>query len=452
MKGGRGVHRRNTDDSCSATTDIPKKAGGVIMKAHGALKLLLGSVLVVFPGYHHSVQRTDAASSAGSAAAASERFDVAIRHNSQDKEFREAMGEARRLLKAPIGTPPVPPDINLKCTEGVALERLGGVYYKSLVQPEEALCQRLLSAAKQLRLASSDAEEKANEAISMAGLLFKRNFRKVDASIRSYKPSAEKFGAVGYAALRVYKEGALLGEREAPPMAVLGDWAATIADKYLGELRNDHDYKAASAMLQLSKTAQMLGIPESDVAGPSELAAALAFKADFDVSCWVSAGSQSMKLEGKVEIAATGTQMRFVGEGGGKYISYTKGKSGGAKLQLPNAYAVTMVLSDFKPCEGTAKLIVDKIGSDSETWIVPELGKTLNAPGEEMDLFVKTLADQLFQGYRGEGGGFSFTLPIANMQAQMCTGAFTQTGSITTSEGGTSASITYNVTITHNPK
>ena len=422
------------------------------MRRYIVLMLLLSSILVPFTGYRHSVPRTDVAPSSVSAAAASDRFVLSIEHNGQDKEYREAMEEARRLLKAPIGTPPVPPDINLKCAEGVALERLGGVYYLSLVQPEQAICQRLLSAAKQLRLASSDAEEKANDAILTAGLLFKRNFRKVDNIIRTYRPSPEKFGAVGYASLRVYKEAALLGQSEDSPMGAIGEWAAKIADKYLGELRRNHDYKAASAVLQLSKTAQMLGIAESEVVGPSELASALSFKAEFDVSCRVSAGSQTMKLEGKVEIAAAGKQMKLVGEGDGKYTSYTKGKSGGAKLQLPNGYSVTMVLSDFKPCDGTVKLIVDKIGSDKETWIVPELGETFTAPGAEADLFVKTVADQLFQEYRGEAGGFTFDLPIFNMQAEMCNGNFTKTGSITTSDGSTSASITYNVTITHTPK
>lgn len=413
--------------------------------------LVVIPIMAVLTGYGHSVEQTDVAPSSVFASAASEHFVLSIEQNDQDKEYKEAMEAARKLLKAPIGTPPVPPDINLKCAEGVALEKLGGVYYKSLVQPEEAVCQRLLSAAKQLRLASSDAEEKANDAILTAGLLFKRNFRKVDALIRAYRPSPEKFGAVGYASLRVYKEAALLGENEPSPMAVIGEWAGKVADKYMRELRQNHDYEAISASLQLSKLAQMLGVPASEVSGLKELAGAMVFKVDFDATCWVSAGSQTMKLKGSVEISAAGSMMRLVGEGSGEYLSYTKGKSGGAKLQLPNGYSVTMVLSDFKPCDGTAKLFVDKIGADKETWIVPELGQTFTAPGAEADLFVKTVVDQLFQGYRGEGGGFEFSMPISNLQAQMCTGNFTQTGTITTSEGSTSASITYNITITHSP-
>ncbi|MDP2883929.1 MAG: hypothetical protein Q8P51_02770 [Ignavibacteria bacterium] len=422
------------------------------MKEYMTPMLLLNLILAVLTGYGHSVEGTDAAPSVVLASAALERFVLSIEHNGQDKEYKEAMDAARKLLKEPIGTPPVPPDINLKCSEGVALERLGGVYYKSLVQPEEALCQRLLSAAKQLRLASSDAEEKANEAISTAGLLFKRNFRKVDAIIRSYKPSPEKFGAVGYASLRVYKEAALLGEKEPPPYGVFSEWAAKAADKYLEELRSNHDYKAISAVVQLTKEARMLGMPEADLNFFDKMARAMNFKVDFDVSCWVSIASQRVVLKGSGKLTPDAALVLFTGEGEGQYVSYSKGASSGGRMEVPNNYSVSMKLLEFKPCDGTAKLFVDKIGADKETWISPQTGERFTAPGPEVDLFVKTVVDQLFQGYRGEGGGFEFSMPISNLQAQMCTGNFTQTGTITTSDGSTSASITYNVTITHTPK
>jgi hypothetical protein len=196
----------------------------------------------------------------------------------------------------------------------------------------------------------------------------------------------------------------------------------------------------------------MLGMPESNLSSLPELAAAMVFKVDFDVTCWVSTGSQTMKLKGGADLTPDETGVLLMGEGGGTYVSYTKGASGGAKLQVPNGYTLWMRLLEFKPCDGTAKLFVEKIGADKESWIVPELAQTFTAPGAEADLFVKTVVDQLFQEYRAEGGGFNFTLPISNLQAQVCTGNFTQTGTITTSEGSTSASITYNITITHTPK
>jgi hypothetical protein len=110
-----------------------------------------------------------------------------------------------------------------------------------------------------------------------------------------------------------------------------------------------------------------------------------------------------------------------------------------------------MKLLEFKPCDGTAKLSVDRIGADQETWISPQTGERFTAPGPEVDLFVRTVVDQLFQGYRGEGGGFNFSMPISNLQAQMCTGNFTQTGMVSKSGESFSASITFNVTITHTP-
>lgn len=403
------------------------------MKTYMTLMLVVNFLIVLFSGHGYQAEI------------------YSVQQSKLDQEYKEAMEAARKLLKAPIGTPPVPPDINLKCSEGVALERLGGVYYMSLVQPEEALCQRLLSAAKQLRLASSDAEEKANEAIYTAGLLFKRNFRKVDAIIRTYKPSPEKFGAVGYASLRVHKEAELLGEKEPPPYGVLSQWAADAADKYLGELRKNHDYRAISALVQMHKVARMLGLAESEVSGLKELAAALVFKVDFDATIWVSAGSQTVTLKGDAKLTPDEHGVILMGEGGGKYESYSSGASGGGRMEVPIGYSVWMRLLDFKPCDGTAKLFVDRIGADKETWISPKTGERFTAPGKEVDLFVKTVVDQLFQGYRSQGGGFEFSMPISNLQAQMCTGNFAQTGTVSKSGESFSASITFNVTITHTP-
>jgi hypothetical protein len=126
--------------------------------------------------------------------------------------------------------------------------------------------------------------------------------------------------------------------------------------------------------------------------------------------------------------------------------------SGGATIKFPNAYKVGMKFTDFDPCDGTVTLIVDKIGANQEKWIVPELGEEYTAPGEEFDLFVNTLADQFLQQYRTEDGVYKFTMPIHNRQAEMCNESYTKTGNVS-KEGETfSASITYNVTITHIPK
>jgi len=445
----RGTHFR-------AARAAAKKAEGAVMKTYLTPVLLLNLILVVFTAYGRSVEQTDVMLSSKFASAASEHLVFPIEPNDQDKEYKEAMEAARKLLKEPIGNPPVPPDINLKCAEGTAAERLGGVYYRQLVQPEEEVCQKLLAAAKKLRLVSSDAEDKVNDALVTAGLVFKRNFKKTDDLIRKYKPSPEKFSAVALASLRVCKEAQLLGvgeDRLADYASSLGSWAENIADKYLKELRTNHDYKAITAFLELSRTAHMLGTAKIDVGERlSQLAAAIKFKVDFDVSCWVSAASQRVILKGDVTLTADETRILLKGEGKGEYVSYSTGASGGGRMEVPNTYSVSMRLLEFKPCDGTAKLFVDRIGADQETWISPKTGERFTAPGKEVDLFVKTVVDELFQGYRGKGGGFEFPVPISNLQAQMCTGNFTQTGTVSKSGETFSASITYNVTITHTPK
>jgi hypothetical protein len=196
----------------------------------------------------------------------------------------------------------------------------------------------------------------------------------------------------------------------------------------------------------------MLGVSESEMSGLKELAAALVFKVDFDATCWVSAGSQTVTLKGDAKLTPDQNLVLLMGEGGGKYESYTGGGGGGGRMEVPIGYSVSMKLLDFKPCDGTAKLSVDRIGADQETWISPQTGERFTAPGPEVDLFVRTVVDQLFQEYRGDGGGFNFSMPISNLQAQMCTGNFTQTGTVRKSGESFSASITYNVTITHTPK
>jgi len=374
-----------------------------------------------------------------------------------DKEFKEAMEAARKILKEPIGTPPVPPDINLKCSEGVALERLGGVYYTTLVQPEDAICRRLLSAARQVQLSGlEDKDGKVEDAMITAGLVFARNFKKANALFKAYKPKPEKLGAVGLASLRICKNAQLLGVAEdhlAEYASVIGAWANTVAENYLKELRKSHDYKVITAFVELKRMVQMLGANVSEASGLADLAATLVFKADFDVSCWVSTGSQRMTLKGTAKLTPDVHMTSFDGEGRGEYVSYTHAPTK-AKTTLEiakNRYSVRMRLVDFKPCDGTVRLLVDKIGAENEYWYNPASGDRYTAPSKDFDLFVKTVVDQLFQEYRLEGG-FGFTMPIQNLQAEMCNGNFTQTGTTKIADGSTSASITYNVTITHTPK
>jgi len=434
------------------------------MKKYVFLILILCLVLIILTGYSNQIKKGGARFSVNERSTASVKFippkkDAAIilsvQQNSLDKEYTEAMNAARKLFKEPIATPPSPPDINLKCTEEGAMERLGDVYYKAVVQPEEPVCERLLSAAKQLRLASEAAEEKAKDAIDIAGLLFKRNFKKVDTLIRAYKPDPNKLVAVGYASLRIYKEAALLGVQATPPLDVFGDWAAKAADQYLRELYTNHDYKAISAFIELTKQAKLLGISESSYDFFEKMQRALAFKVDFDVSCYMSAGEQKMTLKGSVKLTADSTLLAITGEGSGDYVSYTHAPTK-AKTTLDlanNGYSVFMRLLEFKPCEGSVKLYVDKIGSDTEKWYNPASGKRFTAPSEDVDLFVKMVTDKLFQeyNYKGGGGGFNFTIPIQNLQVQMCNSNFTQTGTIDTPDGSVEASITYNITITHTP-
>ena len=432
------------------------------MKKYVFLILILCLVLMILTGYSNQIIKGGARFSVNERSSASAKFippkkdadiSLSVQQNILDKEYTEAMNAARKLFKEPIATPPSPPDINLKCAEEGAMERLGDVYYKAVVQPEEPVCERLLSAAKQLRLASEAAEEKAKDAIDIAGLLFKRNFKKVDTLIRAYKPDPNKLVAVGYASLKIYKEAALLGVQETPPFNIFGDWAAKAADKYLREFRTNHDYKAVAAFIELTKQAQLLGIGDFTHDFFEQMRAALAFKVDFDVSCYVSAGGQRMALKGSVKLTADSTLLAITGEGSGDYVSYTHAPTK-AKTTLDlanNGYTVWMRLLEFKPCEGSVKLFVDKIGSDTEKWYNPVSGKRFTAPSEDVDLFVKMVTDKLFQEYNAEGGGFNFTIPIQNLQVQMCNSNFVQTGTIETPDGSVEASITYNITITHTP-
>ncbi len=440
------------------------------MKKHVFPMLMLSLILIMFTGYSNLIKKGEAQFSVNGQNSLSAKFipleeavnDITLiePENLAGDEYEEAMNAAKQLLKEPIGTPPVPPDINLKCATGDAAKKLGGVYYTRLIQPEDEVSRRLLKAAQQLLLASSDEEtkEKAHRATEMALRVFKRNFKKADNLIRAHKPNPDKFVAVARASLRMCTDGAQLGV-ETPFESyalVFGDWALKVVDKYLDEVRNNHDYRAISAVWEMSKQAQLIGVNFSTSEFLEKMRGVYIFKADFDVSCWVSTpeGQMRVMLKGNVDLKADSI-FSIMGEGKGEYESYSGPHQNRRWMELPNSYSVTMRLLEFKPCEGTVKLSVDKIGAEKETWVCPELAKLggrFTAPSKEVYLFVKTVADQLFQGNRGEGGGFSFSMPIQNLQAEMCNGNFTQTGTINTPDGNLPASITYNVTITHTSK
>lgn len=371
-----------------------------------------------------------------------------------EQEYKEAMDAARKLLKEKIAEPPVPPDINLKCAEGTAADKLGGVYIEKLIQPEADIVRKLLSVCKKMSELNPGSE---NECLIMAGDVYKRNLTKTSNLIRKYKPKPEKFIAVARASLTVCEEAAMLGvDSDLGEYAIsLGVWAEDIVDKYMDELRKNHDYRAISVLFSLSKTAHLLGSAKIDIGELFEqFASAATFRVDFDVSCWISAGSQRMMLKGSGIISYDTAIFGFPDvKARGTYESYTnKMGGGGATIKFPNAYTVEMKLTEIDWCGGSVTLLVDKIGADKETWIIPELSEEYTAPGEEFDLFVNTLADQLFQEYRAEGGRYKFTMPIHNLQAEMCNESYTKTGTVSKSGETFSGSISYNVTITHIPK
>jgi hypothetical protein len=371
-----------------------------------------------------------------------------------EQEYKEAMDAAKKILNEKIAEPPVPPDINLKCAEGTAADKLGGVYIEKLIQPEADIVRRLLSVCKKMSEVKPGSE---SECLVLAGDVYKRNLTKTLNLIRKYKPKPEKFIAVASASLTVCKEAAMLGvDSDLGDYAIsLGAWAEDIVDKYLDELRKNHDYRAISVIFSLSKTAHLLGSAKIDIGELFEqFAKAAAFRVDFEVSCWISAGSQRMMLKGSGIFRYDGTVLDFPDiEARGKYESYTnKMGGGGATIKFPNAYTVEMKLTEIDWCGGSVTLLVDKIGADKETWIIPELSEEYTAPGEEFDLFVNTLADQLFQEYRAGGGRYKFTMPIHNLQAEMCNESYTKTGTVSKSGETFSGSISYNVTITHIPK
>ena len=368
-----------------------------------------------------------------------------------EQEYNEAMDAAKKILNEKIDEPPVPPDIYLKCAEGTAADKLVGVYIQQLTQPEAEIVQRLLAIGKKMSEVNPGSE---SGCLVMAGDVYKRNLTKTRILIRKYKPIPEKFIAVARASLAVCKEAMMLGaDYDLADYSIeLGDWAENIVTKYLDELRKNHDYRAISVLFSLSKTAYLLG-KEIDLAERLEqFSRAAPFRVDFEVSCWVSAGSQRMMLKGSAIIRYDVAIFGYPSVNArSTYESYTNQRGGGATIKFPNVYNVEMQLTEIDWCGGSITLLVDKIGADKETWIIPELSEEYTAPGEEFDLFVNTLADQLFQEYRSEGGAYKFTMPIQNLQVEMCNGSFTKTGNITTPDGSTSASLTYNVTITHIP-
>ena len=376
------------------------------------------------------------------------------------ESYKEAVKEAKAFLKTPISAPPVPPDYTFQCQDedgenaSEVRNRALDMYIESVVQPEKDLIIKVLASGREVALLGQD-----EESFYYARLLQMRNIKKADKLIGAYKNDVDKLIPVMNTSLKILKEAQTLGVDISIQeyLATFSDWMVRAADKKIKEIREEHNYKAMGPAVSLIQSALIFN---SDFQVSQEfsrkylqkLKDAMTFTVNYDISLHSGIANQRMTLKGKVKLSwlDENDEKVFTGNGEGEYVGYSNSPPNTTRIDFPNKYPVNMKFVNFSPCDSkTVDVQVDTIGAQTEVWYNPEL----DLKSSDENNFVNFMAEQLFQDYKQEDGGYLFKVPFTNNNALMGKESFSKTATISYPEDGSaSGSITYTIQIDHKPK
>ena len=296
------------------------------------------------------------------------------------------------------------------------------------------------------------------DAFYYAGLLLKRDLKKADKLIGTYKDDVDKLIPVMNLTLKVIKEMETLGIDVSPGyLDIFSDWMKRAADEQIRKIKEEHDYRALGPCVALVKGAAIM---ESDFSVSNDFTQkflektkkAMTFKVKYEVSLVSGIANQKMKLSGETELSwlDNNNEKYYTGTGKGKYLSYTHAGPWTTTIDFPNEYPVTMKFVDFSPCKSEKiKVQIDTIGAKTEVWYNPDIDER----SSDEYSFVNFMAEELFKDYRTDSGEYLFEVPFHNNNVIMGDESFVKTDTINyPEEGGAMGSISYKIEIEHTPK
>lgn len=356
-----------------------------------------------------------------------------------NQQLIDAMKKANDILKRPVDEPPIPPDIPLKCKKGthdLDINKYYNLFMQELKEPEMSIVTELLATERSNQLLGNS---KNDDAYKTAAKLLDRLRKKVKTLIDKYQDQPDKFYATSAAFIVVEKKYLFAGGKDDTDWEPLRKWCEKVAQHYLSELTDKHDYTAVHAVVRAARALQLLG-GDGD-AYLTKLENALKFDLKIDLNMRTVADYYlKYEITSTIPIQLTLGGDLVVGEGSGT-CEYALAECPIGEFKAPGSYPCEAKITQFDPCtKDVVKLSLDKIGAEAETWYYTLSGQTVTD-----DNTSEWLADMLFAGENSSSHDFTMDLKNLNVNA------VDQTVDKKTNYDGLDLEGSIQVTLTHKP-
>lgn len=347
-----------------------------------------------------------------------------------DGERKSAEAAAKELLKKPVEAP-FPPSISLKCHHDTEAQddAIINKFIEEFNKPEMEVLNALISASRNKELLTGNlSDPKFNLELRVLNRLVK----KAKALIVEYKGQEEKYIAVSRAALDTERRYQLLagsGE-DTSLLPMLAEWAREIAEKYLKELKENHEYKNIHPIQKIALEAALSGADMFKYVN-EELKSALMFKVEYTNKMnngkdWGFA--YEVKGEAPIDLSLATQQAVIEGDGTGTYTNFEINGLEDGKAEMDNmetTFPIKFMIEDFDPCKSeTFNIYMDRFGADSET---------ITITPEDPEIPPKTVSGGAVQGGTAysfgdikKDGLFKFTVDLHNGSVNAAEQTFTR--------------------------
>lgn len=367
-----------------------------------------------------------------------EKAESIIEDDSAIEKFGQIGGEqrksaeaaAKKLLKTPIEAP-YPPSISLKCHHDTEKqdEAVLAKFIEEFDKPEIEVLDALLSTAKNTQLTTG---ELPDQEFTLELQVLNRLMKKANALIAEYNGQEDKYIAISRAALATERRYQLLagsgGDNSLLPK--LAAWAKEIAEKYLKELKENHEYKNIHPILKITREAALLGADMSEYVN-EELRRALMFKIEYTNKMNTARDwgfAFEVKGEAPLDLSLATQLSTFEGDGIGSYTSFNvNGLEGGEAVMdnISETFPIKFIIENFNPCESeTFDIYMDRFGAESES---------ITITPDEPDIPPKSTTGGGVQGANAynfqdnkQGDLYKFTLNLKNGQKTAAEKTFTK--------------------------
>jgi hypothetical protein len=215
------------------------------------------------------------------------------------------------------------------------------------------------------------------------GPMFDRLDQKITTLLSQYAnaQSADKYIAVCRAALSVDRNAQLVGYRSNSKfLSQLSTWASILVDEYLRRLREEHNYKTFSTVLDLSRQAQLLGASNNTSETLDKLEKAMVFELEIKVNIQLPKAPKQTGINYQIDGLVKNIRFSFSDlqwHHDDVEFTMTSGTMNGddqdQKLEgtyvSPKKYSADLIF-DYKPCADSIEVLIDKFGPDNEVWSI----------------------------------------------------------------------------------